>query len=59
MSILATPRRVSITATVLDDAPEVTTIRDVEQAVRRALEREGFDVGTLDVRLLPIPERTV
>lgn len=50
---IALLRRLAITADVLDDAPESTTLRDVELALRAALEREGFEVGRIDVRIEP------
>lgn len=55
MPVIAACRRIAILADLVDDAPETTTLRDVERAVRKALADEGFEVGTLDVRMEPAP----
>ena len=50
-------RTLAITAEVIDDAPEAVSLADVEEAVRIALENQGFEVGVLDVRIVSQPER--
>ena len=46
-----TTRTLTIVVEVLDDAPWAVTLRDVDEAVRRALENYGLDVGVIDVRV--------